>query len=134
MMYNRGRLPSDEESVSSETSDVTSRATTIPDSWSDIKSETDFQQQGTNQSNLLNIQSVDDGRFSTTSGTTNASIETVVNNNPEILRPNNNQFPAVSPQNSNQQQRWINPYWGADQKPTITVTPSGNNKITNSGR
>jgi hypothetical protein len=111
-MYFQESRPSDSESLTTETSDVTSRATTLPDSSSDTVLR---QQQGINR---LNIQPEEEDR-SSTPVTTTASVSTVISKKSDIQKPNSTQ---------NQQQKpWVNPYWDANRKPNTAGTQTGNN-------
>lgn len=92
MMSMQGRRPWDLESVSSQTSDATSRATTIPDSPSQTSIPT--QQRS-------NAPSIDGNRSTTTS----ASVNTVISRNSGAQGIKRNQ---------QQQQPWVNPYWGSN--------------------
>lgn len=91
MMSMQGRRPWDLESVSSQTSDVTSRATTIPDSPSETSIPT---RERIERSNRIQ---------SSTPTTTSASVNTVISKNSSAQGINRNQ----------QQQPWVNPYWGS---------------------
>ena len=126
MLFRQIRRPSDSESISSQTSNATSRATTLPDSWSDAAS---LNQQKINRLNKLHIQPIQDDHVSTPSSNS-ASVVTVVDRRADAQRGGNNQFNGGNTQNQ-QQQKWINPYWGPDWKPGAAVTRSGTNK-TNS--
>ncbi len=129
-MYKREPYPSESESMSTETSDVTSRATTLPDSWS----ETMLQNQ--QKLDRVNIQLNKEDQSSTPS-TTTPSDSTIISKKPDIQRTNNNQANQVNTQNQQQQQTWVNPYWGPNWKPGVTATQSGTSNIninTNTGK
>ncbi len=129
-MYKREPYPSESESMSTETSDVTSRATTLPDSWS----ETMLQNQ--QKLDRVNIQLNKEDQSSTPS-TTTPSDSTIISKKPDIQRTNNNQANQVNTQNQQQQQTWVNPYWGPNWKPGVTAAQSGTSNIninTNTGK
>lgn len=116
-MFQQGRRPSDSESETSETSDVTSRATTLPDSWSNAALS---QQQ--QQLKSLDIQQIEDDRSLTPTPT--ASVNTVISNKAVGQKANNTPSNQV---NTQQQQPWVNPYWGANWKPNTSIVQSGTN-------
>ena len=129
MLFRQIRRPSDSESISSQTSNATSRATTLPDSWSDTAS---LNRQRITRLNKLHIQPIQADHTSSPSSN-GESVVTVINKKPDVQRTGNNQFNEGNTQNQRQQQQqpWINPYWGPDGKPGAEVTRSGTNK-TNS--
>ena len=123
-MYDQAYHPSDLESVSSKTSDATSRATTIPNSWS----ATTLQEK-LNQLNQYNIHPIDDDQSSTSTETT-ARYVTMMNNNISTQRNNVNPTSAGTTQNQ-PQPAWVNPYWGPSTHTGTTATQSATNPINN---
>ena len=120
-MFNQEHRSSDLESVSSETSDITSRATTIPGSWS----ATTLQQK-LNQLNQYNIHPLDDDDQSSVS--TDTTVHTVTNNNHDVQNTNIQQSNVGTTQN-HQQSTWVNPYWGPNPQSGTTVTHQSNTNI-----
>ena len=123
-MYSQGRRrPSDLESMSSQTSDVTSRATTIPDSTSDstlqhLLTEDNVNNQAEGENRTL------------TPATTTGSVDTVVSKKPDAQRSSNNQLNQATTGNQ-QQQQWVNPYWDSDGKSSSTGVQSKTNQSNN---
>jgi len=122
-MYRQARHHSDSESISSETSDATSRRTTPSESWSN----TALQQQ---QINRLNIQPNEDDRFSIPL-TTIASDNTIISKKPNMQNTNDNKSNQVTNLNQQQQQTWVNPYWNSNGKADVAATQSGTNNTSN---
>jgi hypothetical protein len=120
-MYEQGRRPSDSATASSETSNITSRATTISDSNGDITLQQPM--------NPSNIQPKEDER-SSISLTTLENVGTVADKKTDIQTTNNNQSDQINTQNQ-QQQPWVNPYWGSNWKPGATTARSGTNNNNN---
>ncbi|CAF4114899.1 unnamed protein product [Rotaria sordida] len=131
-MYSQGRNHSNSRATSRETSNASSRRTTLSDSWEDIMSNTIPGSQRTiNDSNQFNIHSREDGRSSVLSSTIQ-SVDTVISKKRDIDRTSNNR----SHENLTQNQRkpWINPYWGPNWNPNTAGTqskPKNLNKNTN---
>jgi len=125
-MFNQGRYPSNSESISSETSDVTSRKTTSSDSWSDTALQQQEQQQ---QIDRLNIQLNEEDRSSIPL-TTIPSENTVDSKKPSMQNTNNNQSNQVTTLNE-QQQIWVNPYWDSNGKANVAAAQPGTNKTSN---
>jgi hypothetical protein len=127
-MFNQGRYPSDSESISSETSDVTSRKTTSSDSWSDTALQQEQQ-----QIDRLNIQLNEEDRSSIPL-TTIPSENTVNSKKPSMQNTNNNQSNQVTTLNEQQQQQqqiWVNPYWDSNGKADVAAAQPGTNKTSN---
>jgi negative regulator of sigma E activity len=121
-MYSQGHRPSDLESMSSQTTDVTSRATTVSDSASDA-TLTMQQEKGP-----INIQRKEEEWDRSLTPTTNtASVNTVISKNSNGQRAYNNQTNA----GNQQQQSWVNPYWGSNAKSNAAGLQSGTNKVQN---
>ena len=98
----QGLRPWDSESVSSQTSDATSRATTVYSS-----SEASVSTQG--KADRSNIPLNESNRSSSPT-TTTASVNTVISRNSGAQGINRNQQP------------WVNPYWGPSSKSNTTGT------------
>lgn len=134
-MFQQGRRPSDSESLTSEASEITSRATTLTEPWS----TTPLQQQQQQQQrvfNSLHIQSTEVTQSQTSLNTT-ISANTVISNRTTGQIPINdpsNQFNTQikQPQQQQQQQQaWVNQYWDSDPKPNLPTSqiPQNNTNI-----
>ncbi|CAF4597564.1 unnamed protein product [Rotaria sp. Silwood1] len=127
MMHRQERSHLSSESASSETSSITSRATTLTGAFSDNKSNTSLEYQPVISGlDRLKIYRVEDDHSSAFSSTA-PSASTVINMKPNTNRIDNNQSNEMITQN--QQKPWINPYWGSNWKPNTTATRSEANKI-----
>ncbi|CAF1990621.1 unnamed protein product [Rotaria magnacalcarata] len=129
MMHSLGRSHSDVDSISSETSDVTSRATTLPDTWSDVKSDATFEYQSSiNGLDSLDISPLPEDDHSSILSSTAASVSTVVDQKMDKDRTDNNNESNES-NIQNQQQTWSNPYWNSNGNSQTSVTQLPTNKI-----
>ncbi|CAF3624969.1 unnamed protein product [Rotaria socialis] len=129
MMYSLGRPHSDVESILSETSDVTSRATTLPDTWSDVKSDATLEYQSSiNGLDSLDIPPLSEDDHSSIPSSTAASVSTVVDQKMDKDRTNNNNE-SNETNIQNQQQTWSNPYWNSNGNSQASVTQLPTNKI-----
>ncbi|UJR14007.1 hypothetical protein I4U23_001007 [Adineta vaga] len=129
MMYNYDRRPSDLDSASSSvTSDVTSRATTIQNSWS----ATTLQEK-LRQLSQYNIRPIDDDQSSVSTDMT-AQETTVIQMNNDAQRNHSNSSNDNNTVNQQQQQQqpWINPYWGVNSNSETTTTQSETNHTSDS--
>ncbi|CAF1186408.1 unnamed protein product [Adineta steineri] len=129
-MYNQEYDPSDIESLSSGTSNtsvMTSRATTIPNSWSATTLQQKLQQLA-----QFNIHPLDDDQ---SSDSTDATVQfiTSMNKSLDTTRSNSNQLNGVSTQNQQQQQPWVNPYWGPKLSASATVNQPETNPTNKNG-
>lgn len=131
MLSNREQYGlSDDESESSETSGVTSRVTTLPDTWSESKSNTTLDyQKSLNGLEQPNIPREQNGLSSLATSTT-GSVSTVVSPKPNLDRQDSNKTNENKSQV--QQTPWVNPYWGPTAKQnTVTSELPTNNTINN---
>ena len=125
-MFNPDRRSSDIDSVSSATSDATSRATTIPNSWSATTLQDKLKQLG--QYNIRPIDDDDDDHSSNSSDTPEGAMS--VNSKSNDMHRNN----IIQPNNmntQNQQQPWVNPYWGPTSSSGTIPSPSDANHSVN---
>jgi hypothetical protein len=113
-MLNKERHSSDSSSVSSNTTDNTSRATTPQTSWS----ATTLQKK-MNRLNQFKIQPIEADQSSIHS-TTSEQVATVSIKSPDGMNTQNQQ-----------QQEWVNPYWGPKSNSGTIVTQSETNPIVN---
>ncbi|CAF0972534.1 unnamed protein product [Adineta ricciae] len=124
-MFNPDRRPSDIDSVSSATSNATSRATTIPNSWSATTLQDKLKQ--LSQYNIRPVDD-DDDHSSNSSDTPEGAMSVNSKNNDmqrnNIIQPNNMNA-------QNQQQPWVNPYWGPTSNSGTTTYPSDVNPSVN---
>ncbi|CAF2750482.1 unnamed protein product [Rotaria sp. Silwood2] len=127
MMYNQGRSHLNSDSMSSETSNATSRGTTFTGSFSDIKSNTTPEYQPiTSGLDQLNIHSIEDDHSSAFSSTA-PSVSTVINMKLDMNTIKDNRSNEMIAHK--QQKPWVNPYWGPNWKPNTTATQSEANTI-----